>query len=64
MYLIAVLTAFRNITGMMGTMMAHETLKLIIGLPTLKNELVLFKTLNTNLLLRFYHEILAREYNG
>jgi adenylyltransferase/sulfurtransferase len=31
---------------MMGTMMAHETLKLIIGLPTLKNELVLFKTLN------------------
>jgi adenylyltransferase/sulfurtransferase len=28
----------------MGTMMAHETLKLIIGLPTLKNELVLFKT--------------------
>jgi hypothetical protein len=50
----------------MGTMMAHETLKLIIGLPTLKNELVLFKTLNgvsQSLLLRFYHEILA-EYNG
>jgi adenylyltransferase/sulfurtransferase len=44
MYLIAVLTGVRNITGMMGTMMAHETLKLIIGLPTLKNELVLFKT--------------------
>jgi adenylyltransferase/sulfurtransferase len=28
---------------MMGTMMAHETLKLIIGLPTLKNELVCLK---------------------
>jgi adenylyltransferase/sulfurtransferase len=35
-----------TLPGMMGTMMAHETLKLIIGLPTLKNELVLFKTLN------------------
>jgi adenylyltransferase/sulfurtransferase len=34
-----------TLPGMMGTMMAHETLKLIIGLPTLKNELVLFKTL-------------------
>jgi adenylyltransferase/sulfurtransferase len=32
-----------TLPGMMGTMMAHETLKLI-GLPTLKNELVLFKT--------------------
>jgi adenylyltransferase/sulfurtransferase len=52
-------------TGMMGTMMAHETLKLIIGLPTLKNE-VLFKTLNwsfTKLTFEVYHEILA-EYNG
>jgi adenylyltransferase/sulfurtransferase len=46
-------------------MMAHETLKLIIGLPTLKNELVLFKTIGvSHLLLRFYHEILAGEYNG
>jgi molybdopterin/thiamine biosynthesis adenylyltransferase len=35
-----------TLPGMMGTMMAHETLKLILGLPTLKNELVLFKTLN------------------
>jgi adenylyltransferase/sulfurtransferase len=46
MYLIAVLTGLGTLPGMMGTMMAHETLKLIIGLPTLKNELVLFKTLN------------------
>jgi adenylyltransferase/sulfurtransferase len=35
-----------TLPGMIGTMMAHETLKLIIGLPTLKNELVLFKTLD------------------
>jgi molybdopterin/thiamine biosynthesis adenylyltransferase len=34
-----------TLPGMIGTMMAHETLKLIIGLPSLKNELVLFKTL-------------------
>jgi adenylyltransferase/sulfurtransferase len=32
-----------TLPGMMGTMMAHETLKLIIGLPTLKNELVFLK---------------------
>jgi adenylyltransferase/sulfurtransferase len=47
--------------GMMGTMMAHETLKLIIGLPTLKNELVLFKTLNwsfTKLTFEVLYEIL------
>ena len=35
-----------TLTGMIGTMMAHETLKLIIGLPTLKNELVLYQTLD------------------
>lgn len=34
-----------TLPGMIGTMMAHETLKLIIGLPSLKNELVLFNTL-------------------
>lgn len=34
-----------TLPGIIGTMMAHETLKLIIGLPTLRNELVLFKTL-------------------
>ncbi|WP_366186437.1 HesA/MoeB/ThiF family protein [Flavobacterium ovatum] len=34
-----------TLPGMIGTMMAHETLKLIIGLPTLRNELVLYKTL-------------------
>jgi adenylyltransferase/sulfurtransferase len=32
MYLIAVLTGLGTLPGMMGTMMAHETLKLIIGL--------------------------------
>lgn len=35
-----------TLPGMIGTMMAHETLKLIIGLPCLNNELVLFKTLD------------------
>lgn len=35
-----------TLPGMIGTMMAHETLKLIMGLPSLKNELVLFKTLD------------------
>ncbi|WP_339918988.1 HesA/MoeB/ThiF family protein [uncultured Flavobacterium sp.] len=35
-----------TLPGIIGTMMAHETLKLIIGLPSLRNELVLFKTLD------------------
>ncbi|TWI02356.1 adenylyltransferase/sulfurtransferase [Flavobacterium tiangeerense] len=35
-----------TLPGMIGTMMAHETLKLIMGLPTLKNELVLYQTLD------------------
>lgn len=35
-----------TLPGLIGLMMAHETLKLIIGLPTLKNELVFFKTLD------------------
>lgn len=35
-----------TLPGMIGTMMAHETLKLTMDLPTLKNELVLFSTLN------------------
>lgn len=34
-----------TLPGIIGTMMAHETLKLILELPTLKNELVLFDTL-------------------
>ncbi len=33
-----------TLPGMIGTMMAHETLKLILELPTLENELVLFNT--------------------
>ena len=33
-----------TLPGMIGTMMAHETLKLILGLPSLRNELVLYKT--------------------
>lgn len=37
-----------TLPAMIGTMMAHETLKLIIGLPSLKNELILFKTLEWN----------------
>ncbi|MEO4006826.1 HesA/MoeB/ThiF family protein [Flavobacterium sp. CAU 1735] len=35
-----------TLPGIIGTMMAHETLKLIIGLPTLQNELILFNTLS------------------
>ena len=35
-----------TLPGIIGTMMAHETLKLIMDLQTLKNELVLFSTLN------------------
>lgn len=35
-----------TLPGIIGTMMAHETLKLIMDLPTLENELVLFNTLN------------------
>ncbi len=37
-----------TLPGMIGTMMAHETLKLIIGLPCLNNELILFKTTEWN----------------
>lgn len=35
-----------TLPGIIGTMMAHETLKLILELPALKNELVIFNTLN------------------
>jgi molybdopterin-synthase adenylyltransferase len=35
-----------TLPGMIGTMMAHETLKLIMDLPSLKNELILFNTIN------------------
>lgn len=35
-----------TLPGIIGTMMAHETLKLIMDLPTLNNELVLFSTFN------------------
>ena len=35
-----------TLPGIIGNMMAHETLKLIVELPTLKNELILFNTLN------------------
>lgn len=37
-----------SLPGIIGTMMAHETLKLILELPTLKNELLLFNTMNYN----------------
>lgn len=37
-----------TLPGIIGTMMAHETLKLILGLPALNNELVLFDTINWN----------------
>ena len=35
-----------TLPGIIGTMMGHETLKLIMYLPILENELVLFNTLN------------------
>lgn len=35
-----------TLPGIIGTVMAHETLKLIMELPTLSNELLLFNTLN------------------
>lgn len=35
-----------TLPGIIGTMMAQETLKLIMGLPVLENELVLFSTLD------------------
>ncbi|WP_395058515.1 HesA/MoeB/ThiF family protein [Flavobacterium sp.] len=35
-----------TLPGIIGTMMAHETLKLIADLPTLKNELIIFNTLD------------------
>ena len=37
-----------TLPGIIGTLMAQETLKLILELPTLKNELLLFDTLNLN----------------
>ncbi len=37
-----------TLPGMIGTIMAHETLKLILDLPTLHNELLLIDTLNLN----------------
>ena len=35
-----------TLPGIIGSMMAHETLKLIMDLPTLENELILFNTLD------------------
>lgn len=35
-----------TLPGIIGTIMAHETLKLIMDLPTLENELILFNTLD------------------
>lgn len=37
-----------TLPGIMGTLMAHEALKLIVGLKVLHNEIVLFDTLNIN----------------
>ena len=37
-----------TLPGIIGTMMAHETLKMIIGLEVLLNELIIFKTDNWN----------------
>nr|WP_294936177.1 HesA/MoeB/ThiF family protein [uncultured Flavobacterium sp.] len=37
-----------TLPGILGTMMGHEALKLILELPTLENELVLFDTMHWN----------------
>jgi molybdopterin-synthase adenylyltransferase len=37
-----------TLPGIIGTMMGHETLKIMMDLPTLQNELVLFNTLDWN----------------
>lgn len=37
-----------TLPGIIGNMMAHETLKLILDLPALNNELIIFNTLNWN----------------
>jgi len=37
-----------TLPGMIGTLMAHETMKLILDLPTLNNELLVFDTFNLN----------------
>lgn len=37
-----------TLPGIIGNMMAHETLKLILELPTLKNEIIIFNTLKWN----------------
>lgn len=37
-----------TLPGIIGTMMAHETLKIITNLPVLENELIIFNTLNWN----------------
>ncbi|WP_348813231.1 HesA/MoeB/ThiF family protein [Flavobacterium maritimum] len=35
-----------TLPGIIGSMMAHETMKLILDLPSLENELILFNTLD------------------
>jgi len=43
-----------TLPGMIGTMMAHEAIKLIVGLPTLENELIVYNTINWSFIkLRF-----------
>jgi adenylyltransferase/sulfurtransferase len=37
-----------TLPGIIGNMMAHETLKLILELPSLKNEIIILNTLNWN----------------
>jgi molybdopterin/thiamine biosynthesis adenylyltransferase len=37
-----------TLPGIIGTMMAHETLKLVLELPTLKDELLLINTMTLN----------------
>ncbi len=39
-----------TLPGIIGTMMAQETLKLVMGLKTLENELIVFSTMNWEML--------------
>ena len=39
-----------TLPGIIGTIMANEALKLIMGIPVLNNELLIFNTLDWNLI--------------
>ena len=42
------------VPGLLGTMMANEVLKLVLGMPVLQNKLLLYNSLNTSITLLNY----------